>query len=272
MGKIFTWSEIEQKKIPLRNDFLLVEKKIRQDLERAKGILGGVVCGSFIWNKHNQRSDIDCVIVYDLKQRKKVFEVLQEINKFALDLNIPLELIPLDSQIVQSSLHHVGISFFEHLCCAAEQGGIIKKNPLPLFCFKKANLADEVYGFIRNKMRRIEKGFSRLNTMDEEELCQFLQKILELPIHLTRQILRLYGFSMTPDTKQVVIEKYTKYAPTRMSNMFKRIVVADEKYTKELSSQLIAPNKEGYLKVIMDLQEIACLTWDFTRANAKKFT
>jgi len=142
---------------------------------------------------------------------------------------------------------------------------------LPLFCFKKANLADEVYGYIRNKMRRIEKGISRLYVMDERELCQFLQKTLELPVHLTRQILRLYGFSMTPDTKQAVIEKYTKYASPRMRDLFERIISADDKYTKELSSQLISPNKEGYLKVITDLQEIACLTWDFTRANAKKF-
>ncbi|HNU96222.1 MAG TPA: nucleotidyltransferase domain-containing protein [Candidatus Magasanikbacteria bacterium] len=137
MGKIFTWSEIEEKKIPLLSDFLLVEKKIRRDLEQAKGVLGGVVCGSFIWNKHNQRSDIDCVVVYDLNQRQNVVEVLQEINKFSLNLNVPIELIPLDSQIVQSSLHHVGISFFEHLRCAAEQGGIIKKIHCLFFVSKR---------------------------------------------------------------------------------------------------------------------------------------
>lgn len=268
MGKVFSWNEIEERKIPQPQDFETVVSKIRQELGVADGVIGGILCGSILWNSCNQRSDIDCVVVYDHTKRREVVEVLRGINQVAADLHVPTELIPLDLHIARTPLHHIGLSFAVHLRYATENGGLIKTNPLPLFAFDDAGVVDDVRGYLRNKLRRLEKGLSALPAMESAELHRFLQKVLEAPVHVARKILWWQKVETPDDAKRTVIRYYPDIASAQERELFAKITAADSQYTTELLAQLQNPDKSRYSEAIEEVKDLAWNTLEFVRLNA----
>jgi len=268
VGKVFSWGEIERKEIPQPSDFSIVVGKIRQNLEVANGVVGGILCGSVLWNSYNERSDIDCVVVYDPTKRREVVEALRDINQTASTLHVPTELIPLDMHIVRTPLHHIGPSFAVHLRYAAENGGVIKENPLPLFVFDGISIVEDVRGYLRNKLRRLEKGMSTLPTMEVADLLRFLQKVLEAPVHVARKLLRWQAVKMPDDSKRTVMFYYPDIANAREHELFVKITTIDSQYTAEILAQLQHPNKALYSRVIGEIEELAWDTLEFVRLNA----
>lgn len=268
MGKVFSWKEIERREIPQLSSFSAVVGKIRQDLEVADGVIGGILCGSVLWNTCNQRSDIDCVVVYDPVKRREVVKALRGINQTAANLHVPTELIPLDLHIARTLLHHIGLSFAAHLRYATENGGLIKVNPLPLFVFDDASVIEDIRGYLRNKLRRLEKGMSALPTMEVAELHRFLQKVLEAPVHVARKILWWRKVEMPDDSKQTVLHCYPDIADTQEHELFTKITIADNEYTTELLVQLQYPDQARYSEVIDRLKDLAWDTLEFVRLNA----
>lgn len=268
MGKVFSWNEIESGEIPQYSDFSTVISKIRQDLETTDGVVGGILCGSVLWNSCNQRSDIDCVVVYDPAKRREVVEVLRGINRTAADLHVPAELIPLDLHIARTPLHHIGLSFAVHLRYATENGGLIKTNPLPLFTFDNASIVEDVRGYLRNKLRRLEKGVIALPTMEVAELHRFLQKVLEAPVHVARKILWWQKVETPDDAKRTVMRYYPNIASVQERKLFAKITAADNQYTTELLVQLQNPDKNRYSQTIEGVKDLALDTLEFVRLNA----
>lgn len=268
MGKVFSWREIEEGKIPQPQDFAIVVSKIRQKLEAADGVIGGILCGSILWNSCNQRSDIDCVVVYEPRARREVVEVLRGINQAAADLHVPAEMIPLDIHIARTPLHHIGLSFAVHLRYATENGGLIKANPLPFFTFNDASVVDDVRGYLRNKLRRLEKGVSALPTMENAELHRFLQKVLEAPVHVARKILWWQRVETPDDAKRTVMRYYPDIASAQERELFAKITVTDSQYTTELLAQLQNPDKVRYSQAIEKVKDLAWDTLEFVRLNA----
>lgn len=268
MGKVFSWNEIEERKIPQPSDFTTIVSKIRQDLGATDGVVGGILCGSILWNSCNQRSDIDCVVVYDPAKRREVVGVLRGINQAAADHHVPAEMIPLDLHIARTPLHHIGLSFAVHLRYATENGGLIKENPLPLFVFDDASVVEDVRGYLRNKLRRLEKGVSALPTMEVAELHRFLQKVLEAPVHVARKILWWQKVETADDSKRTVMHHYPDIASAQERDLFAKITTTDSEYTTELLTQLQCPDKVRYSQAIEGVKDLAWDTLEFVRLNA----
>lgn len=268
MGKVFSWDEIAEGKIPQLQDFETVVSEIRQKLEAIDGVVGGTLCGSILWNSYNQRSDIDCVVVYDPAERREVVKALRGINQVAASLHVPTGLISLDTHIARTPLHHIGLSFAVHLRYAVENGGLIKANPLPFFVFDDASVVNDVRGYLRNKLRRLEEGVSTLPTMESAELHRFLQKVLEAPVHVARKILWWQKVETSDDAKQTVMRYYPDIASARERELFAKITVADGLYTTELLAQLQNPDKGRYSKVIQGMEDLTWDTLEFVRLNA----
>ena len=129
MGKVFSWDEIMENKIPKILDFPIVVNKIKHTLETSEGVIGGTFFGSITENNYSCRSDIDCIIIYDPLKKYEVIDTLQKINRFANDFCIPVELIPLDLSIIKTTLRPLGYLFVVQLQCAVEKGWSIKKSP-----------------------------------------------------------------------------------------------------------------------------------------------
>ena len=268
MGKVFSWKEIERREIPQLSSFSTIVGKIRQDLEITDGVIGGILCGSILWDACNQRSDIDCVVLYDPVKRREVVKTLRGINQTAADLHVPAELIPLDLHIVRTPLHHIGPSFAAHLRYASENGGLIKTNPLPLFVFDNTTIVEDIRGYLRNKLRRLEKGISALPIMEVAELHRFLQKVLEAPVHVARKILWWQKVEMPDDSKQMVLHYYPDIANAQECELFMEITLADNAYTTELLAQLQYPDRARYSEAIDKLKDLAWDTLEFVRLNA----
>lgn len=268
MGKVFSWGEIERKEIPQPSDFSAVVSKTRQNLEVTNGVVGGILCGSVLWNSYNERSDIDCLVVYDPAKRREVVKALRDINQTAATLHVPVELIPLDLDVVRTPMHYIGPSFADHLRYAAENGGVIKKNPLPLFVSDSISVVENLRGYFRNKLRRLEKGVSTLPTMEGAELLRFLQKVLEAPTHIARKLLRWQGVEMSDDSKRTVTFHYPDIANAREYELFVKITTIDSQYTAEILTQLQHPNQDQYSRVIGEIEELAWDTLEFVRLNA----
>jgi len=268
MGKVFLWDEIKKGKIPQPSDFTTIVSRIRQDLGATDSVIGGILCGSILWNSCNQRSDIDCVVVYDPAKRRKVVDILRGINKAAANCHVPVEMIPLDSHIARTPLHHIGLSFAIHLRYAAENGGLIKENPLPFFVFDDASIVEDVRSYLRNKLRRLEKGLGALPTMEVAELHRFLQKVLEAPVHVARKILRWQKVKMVDDAKRTIMRYYPNIANAQECDLFAKITKADNKYTTELLAQFQHPNEDRYSETIEEVKDLAWDTLEFVRLNA----
>jgi hypothetical protein len=272
VGKVFSWDEIKRKEVPDRADFSAVVGEIRQGLEAVEGVFGGVLCGSVLLGFSNQRSDIDCVVVYDPNKRREVATALQGINRMARGLHVPIEFIPLDWKIARTPLHHIRLSFVSHLQFAVDKGGLIKENPLPLLNLEGLTDLEDVRSYLRNKLRSLDKGVVALPKMEPAELHKFLQKVLEAPVHIARKIL-WWKKAATPDeSKRTVSTHYSGIAGAEELKLFTKITDADAKYTTELLVQLRYPDKDQYSRAIGELKDLVWDTLEFVRLSALRLT
>lgn len=267
MGKIFSWDDIERGRIPQQSDFPCVAECIRNNLEVAAGIIGGVLCGSVLYGGHNQRSDVDCVVVYDPTRRREITSLLQSVRKAAANIYVPVEFIPIDGSIAPTSFHSIGPSFAAHLQYAVHHGGLIKKNPLPLFMLGHIDDTEDVRGYLRNKLRRFEKDTVALPTMAESDLYRFLQKILEVAMHIARKTLWLNRVPMPNDSKLEVVKYYPRISTSREYELFVGLVRTDNSYTAELACQLQHVDPIGYSCVINKIRNRVESALEFIKLN-----
>lgn len=273
MSRVFTWDEVEGMKIPDCKSFNEIADWIRVDLGNADGaVIGAVLCGSVLNNTHNRHSDIDCFVVYNQQEERAVFSLLGAIHKYADSLYVPIEFIPLSLEISRTRMHHIGPLFASHLRRAAANGGVIKENPLPLLCFDGGvDLTEDLRNYLRNKLRRLEKGLINISEMEEVELCRFLQGALRTPVHIARKMLEWRGVKITDDAKATIVKHYPTIASSQEKSLFSSINSVDIHYTKMLLLQLQNPNKEHYFRTIDFLKETVWEVLEFTRLNAIRF-
>lgn len=274
MGRVFSWEEIARGNVPKIRSFKKVADEIRAVLASTEGVLGAVICGSALSGNVTVRSDIDCVVVYEWERRTPVLEALQSLYRVASWLHVPIEFIPIDSEVAAQGLHTIGPSFARHLERAARNGGIIKNDPLVFICFpgrgKHDDLVEDVLGYLKHKIRRFEKGLVELPTMNAEPLCRFLQKALESPIHIARKVLHLSVQGPFDDSREEVKKLYPRMADEELAGVFQGLVQEDEEYSLVIGEQLLEPReREGrYVIVFEQIKRRASWAFLFARANA----
>src|SRR4030042_353606 len=191
MGRVFSWQEIESGQIPELKNFDLVGEMLRKELSICPAIIGALICGSFLRRDHNRRSDIDCVVLYEWKKRQAAENVLRELAQISSDLNVPLEFVPVDSELAQTPLHHLESTFIDHLIISSrDKAGIIKMNPVSILSFEPSLFIQDTKAYLINKVRRFDKGSINLPVMPSDQLYRLLQKAVEFPVYAARKILR----------------------------------------------------------------------------------
>jgi predicted nucleotidyltransferase len=83
MGRVFTIEEIESGRIPKHNSFDRVANRIRSQLIEMPQVKAAMIFGSYAKRRHNIRSDIDCLIVYDWPLRPELARHLGDIHCLA---------------------------------------------------------------------------------------------------------------------------------------------------------------------------------------------
>lgn len=271
MGRVFSWEEFVRKEVPAIKDFSSACEEIRYELSNTDGVLGAVIFGSAIGARFMERSNIDCLVVYD-EARFGILGLLHRLQASIRKRHIPFECIPVGDVSARMGLHTIGPSFASHLERAIKAHGFIKNNPLtflrlPDSANSKSARIEEVLGYLRRKIFRFEQGIVELSVMAESEYLHFLRKILESPVHIARKVLWLLA-PAPDDSKAYVIQQYPALVPARLSGIFKTLLGMDADYSREVSAQVHDPHVGRYLVELETITQQTFLALDFARGNA----
>jgi len=264
MGKVFSWKEIANGQIPKLEDFSIVRSLIISELEKCDEIIGGVICGSVIRGDHNVRSDVDCLVVHSGQNILKIIGLLQELNRFAKQLYVPVEFIPVDIRVAHTST--VEMSFGMHLDWSARNGGCIKTNPIPMLSFD-LDMGQELQNYVRLKLNKLTKRWIKYPEASSEQRFHFLQKILEAPVYIARKIIRWRGVDISfDDSKRRIVELYSEHFNGSESlKFFREAVMTDASYTKKILQQLKCSDEAEYLNTLKETEVIIPNVLEFIR-------
>jgi len=273
MGRVFSWGEIERREVPQIKDFSRVCEEVRHELSRTDGVLGALIFGSAMSERFMERSDIDCLVVYEEDRGTHVREALRTIRKFSHVLHVPVEFVPVDDVSARIGLHTIGPSFAWHLEQAVKTHLVIKADPFRFIrLLDSANSqsvrVEDALGYLQRKILRFEQGIVEFPVMAESEYLHFLQKILESPIHIARKVLWLLVPNLPSDSKACVIRYYRDFAPSRFREIFQTLLDMDASYSYEVLAQLRKPQKERYQTMLETIAKRAFWAFEFARANA----
>lgn len=268
MGRVFKYSQIQQKKVPTKEDFFRGKADIINTIEHTADIKGAIICGSLLHGTFNSRSDIDVVLYHlDTIQSRTVIKNLR--NRCA-DLNLDVNIVAVDPVIAKTRYHTISWGFLEHLRKSVTQGGLIKENFLDLLNQDFLDPLGDAAEYISFKLRYLGKSIDELEELDpsSDKHIELLQKGLELPVHVARKYLGIRGIDAGDESKREVVQAYCGSAPEHLATKLSRLVELDSAYNAILADQVVKPNKAEYRSSLNMIAERLPEVVEFVRANA----
>ena len=268
MGRIFSFREIEAGSIPDLADFVSVKKMIEEQLGRAEGIVSALVCGSVAMEAHDRRSDIDCVVIFHVDEFHSTANLLAGISREASRVHVPVEFIPVDLRTATHPFHHISPSLFAHITEVSKRGVLVKKNPATILCEPAGSMRDWTINYLRNKVRRLEKGLFRPPELEsEQEQMRLLQKILESPVHIARMMLAQKGVLGKDDSRKEVVRLYRATFQGASCGLLDYLIRTDEEYALELERQIMHADPIIYAQMLATIRERGFQAIEFARMN-----
>ncbi len=268
MGKIFSWEQIVNRKVPSMDSFEGMKIFIRNVLLHCEGIVGAAFCGSILKKEVNIRSDIDAVVVYLKDEREAVRKKLQIMVLIAYQHHIRIEFIPVDAESAKMGGHGIARSFYEHLTFSSKKSGIIKKDPRELIV-PDTHIVDETLNYVSNKRAKTKKRLTKL-LIEGPKKYYFLEKIIKAPVYVARKVLRCFDMQVfaESDSKLAVVRHYgSRVSDSEQWEILQAVDELNSWYSLELKEQIMDPNKERYEKVIQEIVEITPRVLDFLKIN-----
>ena len=265
MGKIFTWDEIRAGKIPTYESFNLVASTIRDSFLIEQSIVTALLFGSVVRGDSNQRSDIDCLVLYKTEHERLAIEAMHRVDRIAHSLHVPINFTPCDTILGKTRLHHVGSSFIRHLQASIDAGGIIK-GTIDEHLAATISVDQEIESYIKMKMYSMQESFAQMTSFSDEKMAAFLKKAMESMTHVARKML-IYEGLLEGDSKRQVQVSYRKAMPVELSSLFDSLLESDAWYSSELEEQIRNPNEERYTVTLSTLQIKVPEVLEFLRRN-----
>ncbi|OGF76371.1 hypothetical protein A3H65_01155 [Candidatus Giovannonibacteria bacterium RIFCSPLOWO2_02_FULL_45_14] len=265
MGRIFTWDEISNLRVPRTLDFQKVAGLLKEEISREPSIVSAVIFGSVLRGDFNCRSDIDCLVIYDSVREIQAATFLQQLDEKARALNVPINFTPCDHTIATTRFHQLGPLFLKHIYRAVETGGLIKgdfRGRLAASVMPR----EEIESYVRSKMYTIQEGYAEMRTFGDERLAVFLKKVLEAPMHVALKMLLFIG-EVEDDSKKAVAAKYAMIFPEELWDRLFRIIDIDKWYTGEVNRQLDKKDRHTYNLCMREIRLEIPQTLKFLRSN-----
>jgi predicted nucleotidyltransferase len=271
MGRVFTWDEIHKKEVPQRENFVTVERELRDAFKGEPSVKTASFFGSYVRDDFNVRSDVDCLVVYDPGEESvNAIELLQRLSAVGKSLLVPINFTPCDVALARTRMHNFGPSFLKHLETSAGAGGRIKGSLEGLFV-PTISIKDEIGSYLRAKLYNLAEAEAQMGTFSEERLAAFLKKVLEAPLHVARKML-VYEKKMTKgDSKREVRNLYDAMMPKYMARMLEELLELDTRYSGIVDLQLKRPDQVAYEQAIDMLKRDVRSVINFVRYNAMRF-
>lgn len=250
MGKVFTWEEINNGMIPRLSSFEQVVVEIRSRLKDSP-LIGGVICGSVSYGCHNVRSDIDCLVLYPEEAKAEMVRILLGLTEFADELYVPIDFIQITPELATTNMQGIVPSMLQHMEISASNGGLIKANPFENMELLRLDNRAEAINWTRQKVRKLDEG--AVHHYNDTKEANFLQKLLEAPIHGTRKLLLTRG-KFEDDSKQAVLALTEECFP-ELVNPLHRLVSLDKTYSDLMNIELTFPgtHEEKYYRKVLGL-------------------
>lgn len=245
MGRIFSWKEIVEGKVPTILDFDIVSGTTRDRLTENDRVIGGLFLGSVLRGDFTNRSDVDVLVVY----KEDLFYELAELISLAKKHCVPLQIIPLEIEIAKRGIHTLNEgNFLSHLEWAARNGGIIKENPLRFI--KSTRNRPEIV--LRNTFKvistNVAKSIGELYFYEGEKKMILLAKLLEAPMHIVRQIVWYKGKENPEESEEKAIQFYLETVEDPLlTQLLREILSLDERYS-EILEEILSKDSKGCYK------------------------
>ena len=257
LGRIFSWEEIEQGKIPKLESFTEIANIIRKDLLPNEKVEAALLCGSVLREDFSLRSDVDCIVIYN---DIAVISDLRRLITIAKTEFVPVEMIPIDVRMVEAGIHTLSGSFLQHLQRAAKEGGTIKGDLLSILKIAENDPREklkETFGIVSQKLNR---ALCELSRFEKEKRIFNLGKILEAPVEIVRSIVWAKRLSIVNESKGEVLRAYWTIADKRSKNLLEKVLEVGEEYSAVLEKVLQlsdpVPYKEEYTEILGRIEEL----------------
>jgi predicted nucleotidyltransferase len=265
MGKVFTWNEVKEKKVPGPENFEIVAQAIRQTLKTDPYVIFATLFGSMVNGGADIRSDIDCFLLYDAEHELLIMKALHDLQYMAKHHHVPVNFVPCDTTIAQTHMHLFGPLFRQHLYMAGLAGGGIKCDVEKSFA-PSITPRQEAEEFFRAKMYTLQEGYSEVLYASDEKQASVLKKSLEAPIHIARKILGALCHKVD-GTKSEILQAYQKRAPACLVEQLRYLVEVDARYTRDLKRHLLVRHEAEYRNTLKLLVTQVPHAISFVRGN-----
>ncbi len=258
MGKVFTFEEIERWHVPMPGTIYDVARFIRKELAAAPEVVAALMLGSCMRGDYTSRSDIDVLVLYNQPNRQEVIALMQDLDRVAHKLYVPVQFIPQDAALAESGAHGLSATFFAHFNLAMAGGGLIKENPTQLIqC--RSDVAADIKAYLIHKMEAFERGEIAFDSLSAEQTARLLGKALSFPVYAGRMMIQRANISLLQgsDTKDRVAEIYPELGIRNTSGVFFALLELDQRYSEILVAQITRPDAEDYYLQLEQLKRAA---------------
>ncbi len=267
--RVFTWEDIARERVPRRESFSLVTDYIRGLFEQCDGIHGAILCGSFLGGHHSLTSDIDCFLIYSNQDIDMVMELLNTISQMAESFSVPVEFITVQDTFARTPFNPIGPLFRAHIQWAADNGGIIKKNPLELLDKSARTVTEELVQYLSLRISWLEKKMAEYPALSSEKQARVLSKVLD-PYHVARKVLQTMGYEMAQGSKVGIVFQYALSIDSKyLKSLFDTLHKAAVNYSDMVEYYVSNPSFSQYVRVLESLERLIPVALSYLHESAR---
>jgi predicted nucleotidyltransferase len=191
--RFFTWREIRDGRTPHAEAFTQVVRRCREEVAYLPRSTGAVICGSYLMGQVQSWSDLDVVVGFegaDPTSRMQVWTRLRAMKRYATTLHVPLSLVPVDLGCARGGHHNLSIGFYNHVCWAADNGGLLGANPLPSIGVmdSPSYRRREAHAYLAQSLDKLMKHAALMGSQTARERNQGRSQAMDKPFHALRRI------------------------------------------------------------------------------------
>lgn len=272
MGKIFSYSEIGEGRVPTTSDFSLAKDLAFSALTTSIGqgeVSGAAVFGSVAKGAPSERSDFDLLVITQeekpLDGLKGAFDLIYQLT------NVGIEPIIIPDALARRGFHTMDASFYIHLQKTLNDENVVGTNPLDIMVPFDMPLTKVHEQYLIQKLRRLREGIFTHSQADEYRV---LQRALEAPINTGRRTLQaLYelGVVQKPlidDGKASVKRLFGEiFTGTTLGEGFNTLIQQDDNYTTLLRGVLVGDVNQSEYDEQVHLMTRECIPQAVTWVN-----
>ncbi|MFA6082150.1 MAG: hypothetical protein WC773_01890 [Patescibacteria group bacterium] len=184
----------------------------------------------------NRRSDVEFVVICRDDCYAEMVETSKRMIAQAAGNHVPLNIYIVPFSLARGHYHTIGYGLCQHLRRAEQADGLLKhiQSPLRYLNLTGTTARADLGNYLVHKLHIF--GSRLLKPRVGADRLEWLQKIVEGPVHLTRKVLEYQGVEMPDDSRQFVIELAKQHRGCDIAQELSQAVAVDRRYNALLEA------------------------------------